>query len=146
MLSPVAPGVEMVTISIDGILVEQCPASGGHWLDYGELAQLAKAAPGVEDQTESAPESVRETSRLCPRDGTPLVEVQFSAHQGLRLDTCPMCAGIWLDASELSQALTLLGRPGEAGPPEPGGAAWHAAPSRAVLTLLARLMGRPSGS
>jgi Zn-finger nucleic acid-binding protein len=146
MLSPVAPGVEMVTISIDGILVEQCPASGGHWLDNGELAKLAKAAPDVEDRTEPSPETTRDTSRLCPRDSTPLVEVHFSAHQGLRLDTCPMCGGIWLDARELSQALTLLGRPGEAISPEPGGAAGHVVPTRPVLALIARLVGRRSGS
>lgn len=141
MLSPVAPGVEMVTISIEGILVEQCPASGGHWLDHGELAKLAKAAPDVEDQTEPIAEPTRETSRLCPRDSTPLVEVQFSAHRGLRLDMCPMCGGIWLDPAELSQALTLLGRPAEPVPPEPGHAP-HAAPPRAVLDLIARLTGK----
>ncbi len=145
MLSPVAPGVEMVTISIEGILVEQCPASGGHWLDHGELAKLAKTTPDTEDRTEPLRETTRDTSRLCPRDNTPLVEVQFSEHQGLRLDTCPMCAGIWLDARELSQALSLLGRPAEPIPPELESATGHTTPTRAVLDFIARLVGRRAG-
>ena len=42
----------------------------------------------------------------CPRDGTPLVETE-SEH--VKIDTCPNCKGVWLDAGELEQ-LRLVNR------------------------------------
>jgi Zn-finger nucleic acid-binding protein len=34
---------------------------------------------------------------LCPRDGAQLVEVE---RDGVPVDTCPVCRGIWLDRGE----------------------------------------------
>ncbi len=34
---------------------------------------------------------------LCPRDGAQLVEVE---RDGVPVDTCPVCQGIWLDRGE----------------------------------------------
>jgi len=144
MRSPVAPYVDMVTISIEGIVIDQCPVSGGHWLDHGELAKLLKADEKVETNTEKVSTETHETSRLCPRDNSPLQEVAFSGHTTLKVDVCPQCSGIWLDANELSQALTMLGRPDPEErifSPE-GAVAKHPTPSSALLRMLARLMNR----
>lgn len=42
----------------------------------------------------------------CPRDGTMLVETE-SEH--VKIDSCPKCKGVWLDAGELEQ-LRLVNR------------------------------------
>ena len=138
MKSPVAPYIDMVTISIDGIVVEQCPVSGGHWLDRGELETLARY--GGETPLESVQVSTQDTSRLCPKDGTPLREMRFQVHTDLHVDVCPACGGVWLDAQELSQALGLLDRPVETAPRQAG--ASYPSPSRQALSLLARLLRR----
>ncbi len=128
MRCPVDRMVEMASISVEGIAIEQCGKCHGHWLQHGELAKLAARAESVEP----AASVTRDSERLCPEDGSPLTEVEFPEHSGLRIDVCPQCQGIWLDANELSQALTLLGRQ-----PQQSGT-----PSRPVLDLLTRLTGR----
>ena len=42
----------------------------------------------------------------CPRDGSELVETE-SEH--VKIDSCPKCKGVWLDAGELEQ-LRLVNR------------------------------------
>ncbi len=40
------------------------------------------------------------TGVACPRDGAQLVEVE---RDGVMIDTCPTCRGIWLDGGELEK-------------------------------------------
>jgi hypothetical protein len=44
----------------------------------------------------------------CPKDGTDLHTIEL---HGVKIDQCPLCNGIWLDAGELEQ-LTRTDRPG----------------------------------
>lgn len=129
MRCPVDQTVEMVTISVDGVSIERCGKCNGHWLDHGELAKLAHRDENVEPVVSVS----RESSRHCPIDSTPLTEVEFPEQSGLRIDVCSTCQGIWLDAYELGQALTLLGRQAETPTSN--------SPSRSVLDLLVRLSG-----
>lgn len=141
MRSPVEPSVEMITISIEGVNIDQCPVSGGHWLDQGELAKLLRSDEKVETNIEKLETAQHETSRLCPRDNTPLEEFAFVGHRTPKVDICPQCGGMWLDSHELSQTLTMLGRPNPddtAVSPD----AKPATPTRPVLNLLARLSRR----
>ena len=39
---------------------------------------------------------------LCPRDGSELVEV---TRNGVTIDACPACRGIWLDRGELEKLI-----------------------------------------
>ncbi|MEP7288856.1 MAG: zf-TFIIB domain-containing protein [Chloroflexota bacterium] len=130
MYCPVDRTIELVTISVDGISIEQCGKCNGHWLQHGELARLAQRDANVEPVVSITRLSIRP----CPEDGTPLTEVEFPEHSGLRVDVCPKCQGIWLDAYELGQALTLLGRTA----PHPKASA----PTSSVLDMLARLTGK----
>jgi len=50
--------------------------------------------------------SERQAQLTCPRDGSPLEETE-SEH--VKIDTCPRCKGVWLDAGELEQ-LRLVNR------------------------------------
>lgn len=48
----------------------------------------------------------------CPLDGTTLV---ISERQGVEIDYCPQCRGVWLDRGELDK---ILDRAAEMGTPE----------------------------
>ncbi len=50
--------------------------------------------------------SDRKQPVACPRDGTQLVETES---ENVKIDTCPKCKGVWLDAGELEQ-LRLVNR------------------------------------
>ena len=39
---------------------------------------------------------------VCPRDGAQLVEVE---RDGVMIDACPACRGIWLDRGELEKLI-----------------------------------------
>jgi Zn-finger nucleic acid-binding protein len=130
MHCPVDHSVELVRISVEGIGIERCVKCNGHWLQHGELSKLAARDASVEPVA-----SVRRNSnRFCPADTSPLTEVEFPQQSGLRLDVCPQCKGIWLDAHELGQALTVLGRNPQQTSPQ--------TPSRPVLDLLVRLTSK----
>ena len=42
--------------------------------------------------------------KLCPIDGTPLIEMNKN---GVTIDVCPECKGVWLDRGELEKLLQV---------------------------------------
>ena len=44
----------------------------------------------------------------CPNDGTQLV---MSERQGVEIDYCPKCRGVWLDRGELDKIIERTGGP-----------------------------------
>ena len=42
--------------------------------------------------------------KLCPIDGTPLVEM---IKNGVTIDVCPECKGVWLDRGELEKLINV---------------------------------------
>ena len=64
----------------------------------------------------------------CPIDGTTLM---MSERQGIEIDYCPTCRGVWLDRGELDKIIERSGAaeaPAAAAPPPPQGQAWNAPP------------------
>lgn len=56
----------------------------------------------------------------CPTDGAELI---MAERQGVEIDYCPSCRGIWLDRGELDKILDrAAGVPGAAGAPAPAAA------------------------
>ncbi|MFN3387408.1 MAG: zf-TFIIB domain-containing protein [Allosphingosinicella sp.] len=51
---------------------------------------------------------------LCPVDQTPLV---MSERQGIEIDYCPACRGVWLDRGELDKILERSALPAAATQP-----------------------------
>ena len=51
------------------------------------------------------------SSFVCPSDGTVLVPIE---RQGIEIDHCPQCRGVWLDRGELDK---LIERSAAAAPP-----------------------------
>ena len=55
--------------------------------------------------------------KLCPVDGTPLVEM---VKNGVTIDVCPECKGVWLDRGELEKLINVaLEMEREYNPPAP---------------------------
>ena len=65
----------------------------------------------------------------CPIDGTTLV---MSERQGIEIDYCPSCRGVWLDRGELDKIIERNGQAAPAPQPVPpspaSGQPWGAPP------------------
>ena len=96
-------GGELKRLRIDEIEVDQCGVCEGIWFDFDELEKVlgkrhlealkSDAAKAVDYDSRPAP---------CPRCGgvgkmTPVVE----PGKNIRIDTCKICYGKWLDGGEL---------------------------------------------
>lgn len=53
---------------------------------------------------------------LCPNDQTPLV---MSDRQGIEIDYCPQCRGVWLDRGELDKIIERSAEPAGGAPAAP---------------------------
>ena len=58
----------------------------------------------------------------CPIDGTTLL---MSDRQGIEIDYCPKCRGVWLDRGELDKLIERADRDLDSPPPSHGGAPQH---------------------
>lgn len=61
----------------------------------------------------------------CPVDGTQLM---MSERQGIEIDYCPKCRGVWLDRGELDKVIERSER--ESGPPQTSGREHHGRPKK----------------
>ena len=64
----------------------------------------------------------------CPIDGTTLV---MSERQGIEIDYCPSCRGVWLDRGELDKIIernSAAEQPAPAPPPPPQSQQWSSPP------------------
>jgi Zn-finger nucleic acid-binding protein len=122
-----------------GVVVDHCGGCGGHWFDRGELSAWIEGIGGdPEYLLDIAPEADPRRCRYCggedhgdgvcsvcgkavalccPRDGTDLLIVE---EQGVQVDVCLKCHGIWFDGDELASiAQRWMAKAGHdiAGPP-----------------------------
>jgi Zn-finger nucleic acid-binding protein len=107
--------VPLFILHFKDIEVDFCDCCRGLWLDAGELEELLKrtgaqaADPLLHFQQQDGrlPEGRR---HLCPRCDEPLREIQVErpGTPGLTLDKCPRGHGLWFDADELQQLLTMF--------------------------------------
>ena len=61
----------------------------------------------------------------CPVDGTQLM---MSERQGIEIDYCPKCRGVWLDRGELDKVIERSER--DSGPPQAPGREAHDRPKK----------------
>ena len=64
---------------------------------------------------------------LCPVDRTPLV---MSERQGIEIDYCPTCRGVWLDRGELDKIIERSAAPAPPAPPPQAEPRHHREPYR----------------
>ena|SRR5215813_10683972 len=98
----------LTAVDVEGVPLDQCSKCGGYWLQRGELETL-----GEHHHTHLDPITVGDVGRVdskrhCPQDGTRLIEHEFVAHTGVKVDQCPACQGIWLEKFELGNLLNYL--------------------------------------
>ena len=117
-LIPLCPkcDVGLVIVQFKNIEVDYCHRCRGLWLDAGELETLLQQTGARTDdplldfqkQTGAIPAGRK---HLCPRCDQALQEI--TVRDSLTLDRCAREQGLWFDADELKQLLTMF--PREAG-------------------------------
>lgn len=109
--------------TIVGVVADTCATCHGTWLDRGELQELLTRADGFQrarnngvhntaagagftTQRDRRPSRTGEAGFLpCPRCGNRLRETYGD---GVRVDTCRWCRGVWLDGGELQRIKASL--------------------------------------
>lgn len=143
---PVCLGVKMEKVRIGGsdLVLDHCRRCGGIWFEYGEvqklrriarddgLARLAPIASPPPTPCHGCRAPIRRTDPSCPVCGwaqtlpCPHCErgMRVEAHEGLTLDVCTGCRGVWFDRAELGAVWRLRppGRPPRARGAVSGGA------------------------
>jgi len=93
--------VEMKKEEIDtfgpNIIIDICPQCYGIWLDKGELNKLLKDRNLSNYLTKHIGTKSR-SPMICPRCA---MTMDFEMAEGIEVDVCMTCGGIWLDAGEL---------------------------------------------
>ena len=91
-----------------GLALDLCDAGcGGVWFDPRELEKVDERHEAAGDlllQNKSRQSIVdRQAVRQCPRcPGMALQRHYYSVRQGIEVDDCPGCGGVWLDTGELA--------------------------------------------
>lgn len=104
------------------IELDYCPSCRGVWFDRGELeALLLQVRSDIQPIGLPSP-SDETANRRCPRHGVQMVERKLSTARlrsslygqgrdvpdGVTIDQCPACLGIWLDGGELGQITAAM--------------------------------------
>jgi len=78
----------------------------GIWFDGGELARLDHerkgAGPALREALKAAATEAVERPIRCPRCDVEMDTLAYELHQEVEIDSCPDCAGVFLDAGELA--------------------------------------------
>ncbi|RMG15270.1 MAG: hypothetical protein D6731_08775 [Planctomycetota bacterium] len=85
---------DLLHVERSGQVLELCPACRGMWLDPGELTTILELYRRLDPAGGTA------SGLRCVRGGEELREVVFPGTD-LRVDVCPDCHGIWLEAGVL---------------------------------------------
>jgi Zn-finger nucleic acid-binding protein len=86
--------------------IDSCEKCNGTWVDRGELARIVGMKKDLPMGEPAKVEDLTDRSSLlkliCPRcEGVEMEPYYFEHARKTVLDTCPKCAGIWLDSKEL---------------------------------------------
>jgi len=85
-----------------GVMLDRCPKQHGFWLDKGELEKVQIMMEYYKRMYASAqpPSDMTVTQKMCPYCKEKLME---KIYEGVPIDTCQKCGGVWLDKDELYQ-------------------------------------------
>lgn len=117
----------LVARLVGGVLLDECPACSGVWLDAGAvdrlvrerqesslstLRQMTPPAPELKHESEpaAAPSAAQASRRMyiaCPDCGQLMNRVNFARNSGVILDVC-RGHGTWFDASELPRVVDFV--------------------------------------
>ena len=92
-------------VSFQGTEIDRCDGCEGIWFDFGELQDLERV-PGsavIDTGTDLDPERDAKARVLCPRDRVQMVRMVDPAKPRVWIESCPVCHGIFLDATEFRE-------------------------------------------
>jgi Zn-finger nucleic acid-binding protein len=100
--------LRMNKTSVEGVELDVCRVCSGIWFDHNELSQIVGIVKqhGCEDSDflfERADCSSRQRLRPCPKCRKSMEIVEYD---GVEVDVCNDCRGIWLDKGELMEIMT----------------------------------------
>jgi Zn-finger nucleic acid-binding protein len=84
-----------------GVFLDRCPQKHGIWLDPGELQHVQAVMEELDrefDLDEPDEPATNPDVKRCPRCDVPLHQTTY---EGLSLDRCGECGGMWTDGTEL---------------------------------------------
>lgn len=110
-----------VVIESPELKIDHCPRCGGVWFDFGEIQHLRRAEPKVlwelvaphtevhRMQCHHCSAYLQRTDPACAGCGSKnelqcpkcAAAMDVAYHEGLRLDACARCKGVWFDRHEL---------------------------------------------
>ncbi len=85
-----------------GVMIDRCPDEHGFWLDKGELDKvqiMMEYYDKLLSPHKIEPETTF-TEKKCPHCNERMVE---RTYEGVQIDVCEKCGGVWLDTDELAQ-------------------------------------------
>jgi Zn-finger nucleic acid-binding protein len=100
---------KLVTVTLEGMAVDQCPQCRGIWFDLGELKtvleqeDLKRLQSKLKGRRDAKRDRKLDAKKgPCPRCGGRgnMVPVNDAGHD-IHIDTCLVCYGQWLDGGEL---------------------------------------------
>jgi len=98
---------EMEVFGCFGIELDTCKLCGGLWFDGGEIERLMSVKSIPKRLThpvayDFSRKKIEEGDRTCPRCDLVMTIKEF---QGVSIDLCPACKGMWFDRYELGKAI-----------------------------------------
>lgn len=106
---------ELKSATTRGVRYRRCPKCGGSWFPADKLRVLKDKAAGgdyrwIEIDLWKDREKFRagrQEKLVCPRDKQTMTTVRYG-DSTVRVDICPACGGIWLDAKEYAKITKYL--------------------------------------
>jgi Zn-finger nucleic acid-binding protein len=106
MRSPIYPDVEMVDKEIEpGLVVYQCPQSGGLWIRLGAFLDWKNAAgctshPLPRDYVPALADTSGQRALLCPESGGFMIRYPVGHDLPFHVDQSPVTGDMWLNQGE----------------------------------------------
>lgn len=118
LLSPCFPAdkkVYLQGVKIHDVELDICPLTGGIWFDRFEIQKFDEAHEDLTDLLAAIPKNPIKAEilslRKSPKHPQAVMQQQPYGPKGMNgtliVDKCPMCAGIWLDYSEIQKIREL---------------------------------------
>lgn len=85
--------------------IDRCDQCHGIWFDFGEHQDLQRApgAEAIDTGTQLNSEHDAKARVMCPRDNVQMVRMVDPAKPRVWIESCPLCHGVFLDATEFSE-------------------------------------------
>lgn len=86
-------------------IYDRCKNCGGLWFDKNELYQIRNEKDWfkIDTTVKGANISTKKGDFKCPRCREKLHTIKYEHQTSIKIDVCPKCDGIFLDAGELEE-------------------------------------------